>query len=198
MSMGLQDESPTIVRRGEITEIVGRLSSGRTSLLVKCLGDTTRGGAMVALVDVDHAFDPLSAERAGVDLGRLLWVRCGRRRDLALRATDLLVRCPGFALVALDLGENPPHLRFPLAFRLKLAVRRANTALLILGCRRMVGPAAALAVETRGEAPEWAGPGTIPTHLARVRTSVTVLRALGMPPVAVTPRAWARFEWCHP
>src|ERR1041384_2818545 len=87
----------SFVRAGEITEIVGRLSSGRTSLLISALRRTTRAGGAAALVDVDDAFDAVGAARAGVDLSRLLWVRCGRRRDLALRAADLHVRCPGFA-----------------------------------------------------------------------------------------------------
>src|SRR2546426_7932451 len=76
------------VRRGEITEIVGRPSSGRTSLFTACLRDVTRRGAIAALVDADQTFDPASATRAGVDLRCLLWVRCGGRRDLALRAAE--------------------------------------------------------------------------------------------------------------
>src|SRR5262245_39902790 len=79
-----------VVRPGAITEVVGRLSSGRTSGLMACLRDLTRAGAVVALIDADHAFDPSSAVRAGLDLRRVLWVRCGGRRDVALRATDLL------------------------------------------------------------------------------------------------------------
>src|SRR5207244_3561627 len=71
------------VRRGEITEIVGRPSSGRTSLFTACLRDVTRREAVAALVDAEQAFDPASAARAGVDLRRLLWVRCGGRRDRA-------------------------------------------------------------------------------------------------------------------
>src|SRR5207244_6289148 len=116
------------VRRGEITEIVGRPSSGRTSLFTACLRAVTRRGAIDALVDADQAFDPASAARAGVDLGRLLWVRCGGRRDLALRAADLLVRCPGFTLIGLGLGEAPPPLPLPLAFRLKFAAARPAAA----------------------------------------------------------------------
>jgi len=152
---------------------------------------------MAALVDVDHVFDPLSAQWAGVDRERLLWVRCGSQTNLAVRVTDLLVRCPGFALVALDLGEHPLRLRWALAFRLKLAVRKTNTALLILGRHRVTGPAASLALKTFKDAEEWAGPGAIPTRLARVRTSATVLRAPSMPSAAATQRAWARFEWWH-
>src|SRR5467141_5048015 len=97
------------VRAGTITEIVGELSSGRTSLMTACLRDVTAAGGMAALVDADGAFDPASAARAGVVLAHLLWVRCGGRREAALAATDLLARCPGFALVALDAGETPPR-----------------------------------------------------------------------------------------
>src|SRR5881409_2405016 len=124
------------VRRGEITEIVGRPSSGRTSLFTACLRDVTRRGASAALVDADQTFDPASATRAGVDLRCLLWVRCGGRRDLALRAADLLVRCPGFALIGLDLGEAPPRVPLTLAFRLKFAVERTEAALLIVSRQR--------------------------------------------------------------
>src|SRR5712664_350053 len=100
-----------LLRQGAVTEIVGPLCSGRTSLLVACLGEVGRAGGAAALIDADDAFDPASAARAGVDLDRVLWVRCGGRRDAALRAADLLVRCPGFALVALDVGESPARAR---------------------------------------------------------------------------------------
>jgi hypothetical protein len=163
-----------LLRRGEIVEIVGRLSSGRTSLVTACLRDVTRAGAIAALVDVDQAFDPVLAERGRVDLSRLLWVRCGGRRDVALRATDLLVRCPGFALVALDLGETVPRLSIAAAFRLKLAVRRSHVALLILGRRRIAGAGAALALEARRAGLDWSGP--VPTRLRGMRTRVHLLR----------------------
>src|SRR5712691_2595531 len=116
----------SIARVGEITEIVGRLSSGRTSLLMAVLRRATHAGAATALVDVD---DAVSAARAGVELDRLLWVRCDGRRDVALRAVDLLVRCPGFTIVGLDLGEIAPRLSLTAAFRLRLAARRSRVAL---------------------------------------------------------------------
>jgi hypothetical protein len=178
------------VRRGEITEIVGRRSSGRTSLFAACLRGVTRRGAMAALVDADQTFDPASAARTGVDLRRLLWVRCGGRPDLALRAADLLVRCPGFALIGLDLGEAPPRLPLTLAFRLKFAVERTETALLIVSRRRVTGSGAALVVETAREAIAWAGPGPVPTRLAAARTVARVLRAR-RPPGAF-PSVWWR------
>ena len=178
------------VRRGEITEIVGRPSSGRTSLFTACLRAVTRRGAIAALVDADQTFDPASATRAGVDLRCLLWVRCGGRRDLALRAADLLVRCPGFALIGLDLGEAPPRLPLTLAFRLKFAVERTETALLIVSRRRVTGSGASLVVETERKAIAWAGPGPAPTRLAAARTSARVLRARRTP-AALPPEWWS-------
>ena len=175
--------------RGEITEIVGGLSSGRTSHLLACLGEVVDRGETAALVDTEEIFDPGSAASAGMDLRRLLWVRCGSNREVALRAADLLVRCPGFALVALDLGERVPRLTTTMAFRLKFAVRRTDVALLIVGRRRLTGASAALAVETLREGIEWAGPGPAPTRLARVRTTTRVLRARGSAP-GRQPSSW--------
>ncbi len=180
----------TLIRAGEITEIVGELSSGRTSLLSAALRRATRAGAAAALVDVDDVFDAVGAAVAGVDLGRVLWVRCGRRRDLALRAVDLLVRCPGFAVVGLDLGELAPRLSLAAAFRLRLAVRRSRVALLVLASRRIAGASATLAVETVQTGVDWAGPARAATRLARLRSRVSVVRARTAP----TPRP-LDLEW---
>ena len=168
--------TPFAPRTGEITEIVGRLSSGRTSLLLQCLREATRRGGIAAVVDTDEAFDPASAARAGVDLRRVLWVRCGHRRDVALQATDVLVRCPGFVLVALDGGEAPPRLSLSAAFRLKHAVRHSRIALLILGRHRIVGSGATLALEMLQRTLEWSGPGHTRTRLTRMHSELRVLR----------------------
>jgi hypothetical protein len=141
--------------------------------------EATQRGGLVALVDTDQAFDPPSASRAGVDLRRLLWIRCSGRRDLALRATDLLLRCPGFTLVGLDVGERPPRLPLTLAFRLRLTVRRTGSALVILASRRIAGAGASLAVRTVQRGLEWSGPGSASTRLARLGSRVEVLRQRG-------------------
>lgn len=182
----------TIARGGEITEIVGRLSSGRTSLLLAVLRRATSAGAATALVDVDDAFDVVSAARAGVELDRVLWVRCGRRRDLALRAADLLVRCPGFVVVGLDLGELAPRLSLAAAFRLRLAARRSRVALVVLSSRRIAGAGAALAVETVQAGVDWTGPARTATRLARLRSRVSVLRDRG----AFLPHPSEIDWWC--
>src|SRR5262249_44939506 len=62
-------------RRGELSEVRGPASWGRTGLVSSLLTRTTRGGALAALVDPADRFDPASAAAGGVDLPRLLWLR---------------------------------------------------------------------------------------------------------------------------
>src|ERR1051325_7817220 len=73
------DELTGGLPRGCLTEICGPASSGRTTLLLSVLAIATDRQETCALVDASDCFDPLSAEHAGVDLERLLWVRCGEQ-----------------------------------------------------------------------------------------------------------------------
>jgi recA bacterial DNA recombination protein len=77
--------------RGCLTEICGPASSGHTTLLLAALAAFTRRGEFCAVVDASDALDPQSVGDAGVELERLLWVRCGensprRHPSAALRA----------------------------------------------------------------------------------------------------------------
>src|SRR5258708_30958673 len=65
--------------RGCLTEICGTASSGRTSVLLLALARATQRGEVCALVDASDAFDPASAAAAGMEMSRLLWVRCGEK-----------------------------------------------------------------------------------------------------------------------
>lgn len=179
------------LQRGKITEIVGPLGSGRTSVLVALLADVTAAGGAASLVDADATFDPVTAARAGVVLERLLWIRCEGRRDAALAALDLLARCPGFALVALDAGESAPRVTLTQAFRLRQAARRADVALVLVGRDRVAGAGAALAVRTRREALAWAGPQRRPTRLVGMGTALQVVRNQGARAAAVEHRWWS-------
>ncbi|MGD0443501.1 MAG: ATPase domain-containing protein [Edaphobacter sp.] len=62
---------------GAVSEVVGPECSGRTSLALSFLAKTMQAGKVCAWIDVSNTFDPLSAAAIGVDLSRLLWVRCG-------------------------------------------------------------------------------------------------------------------------
>ena len=61
--------------RGHVSELIGPVSSGRTSLAWAWLGAATRRGESVALIDTFDRFDPTTGEACGIALARLLWVR---------------------------------------------------------------------------------------------------------------------------
>jgi len=63
------------VPRGQVSELVGPVSSGRTSLAWTWLGTATARGESAALIDTFDRFDPASGVACGIDLSRLLWVR---------------------------------------------------------------------------------------------------------------------------
>src|SRR3954466_3289284 len=103
--------------RGQLSELVGPRSSGRTSLLVQAIAAATRRGEFVALVDALDMFDVESAAAAGVDLARVLWIRGhvvinpGMCRDLnqrameqAIRALTLVLQAGNFGPVVLDVA----------------------------------------------------------------------------------------------
>ncbi|MCI0546398.1 MAG: DNA recombination/repair protein RecA [Candidatus Rokubacteria bacterium] len=173
--------------RGRLSEIVGSWSSGSTSLLQALLVRATAAGDLAALVDADGVFDPASAARAGLDLRRLLWVRCGGQITVALRAADLLARCPGFAVVAVDLLPPPARsmghrgLDHPALVRLERGVSGRDTTLVFRSPRHVAGSVAALVVEVRQQHPCWIGLPR-PTRLGGLASEVSVRHTRG--PVA--------------
>jgi recombination protein RecA len=74
--------------RGCLTEICGPASSGRTTMLLAALSAATCRGEFCVVVDASDALDPQSAAAAGVELERLLWVRCGDDSPQSHRVTD--------------------------------------------------------------------------------------------------------------
>lgn len=171
---------------GRLSEIVGPRSSGGSSLLLALLARATAAGGHVALVDGADALDVDSAQASGVELPRLLWVRCGGRLDAALRAADLLARCPGFAVVALDLGEDPltrDQVVSPsIGLRLQRAVEGTPAALVLRTPHRLAGSAAALVVSLDRRAARWIGPPARneharPSRLAGLASEARVVRS---------------------
>ena len=65
--------------RGCLTEISGPASSGRSTLILSALAAATQRGEFCAVVDASDALDPQSVVAAGIELERLLWVRCGEK-----------------------------------------------------------------------------------------------------------------------
>src|SRR5258708_30791341 len=69
------------VPRGSLVELCGPACSGRTSLAFSLLAQATERQEACAFVDVSDSLDPVSLAAAGVELPRLLWIRCGETED---------------------------------------------------------------------------------------------------------------------
>ena len=155
-------------RPGEVSEIVGPASSGRTSLLCATVAAATGRGQVVAFVDTFDRFDPVSAAAAGVALERMLWVRGAslslERSQLAIvettiqrgiRALDLVIRAGGFTVAALDLCDVSPRLLRALPPATWLRLAHANegrpTAVLLVGDRPLGRSARGATVQVSAE-----------------------------------------------
>ena len=182
-------------RRGQISEISGSPSSGRTSLLLTLLAHTTtHNEEFVALVDRANAFDPASAEMAGVDLQRVLWVRVAdphpeerreRRQNQrqALRCTEHLLETDGLPLVVLDLDSSPsppphhpppgPGLPTSAWIRLARLAASTETALIVLSRRHQTGSQARLVLEMQPTHPHFRGS---PPLLEEIETRAVLIR----------------------
>jgi recombination protein RecA len=147
--------------RGSITEIHGPASSGRSSLLASILAAATARQEVCALADASDAFDPASAEAAGVDLSKLLWIRCGGNPEHALKAADMLIQAGGFGLVALELGDVPAEVarRIPLAswYRFRRAIENTPAVMVVVEREHTVKSCASMTIEMRRERLVWSG-----------------------------------------
>ena len=88
------DEFSGGLPRGGLSEICGPASSGRTSVLLAVLAAATRRREVCALVDATDALDAASAAAAGIELERLLWIRCSQAAG-GSRASDFGRRTSG-------------------------------------------------------------------------------------------------------
>jgi recombination protein RecA len=151
--------------RGQVSELAGPHSSGRTTLLLHLLGAATRGGEITALVDTCDRLDVASASAAGLDLDRLLWIRgeagpIERLVDRALKALNLVLQAGGFGVVVLDLADVPLRVLKSLPFTTWLRVQRivegSDTACLLVGPEPLARSAGGLTVMCTGQT-TWSG-----------------------------------------
>jgi hypothetical protein len=140
------------VPRGQLSEIAGPRSSGRTSLLFRLIAAATNRGDIAAVIDTFDRLDVASADAAGIRLDRLLWVRgqamtrlqdaglrthpdtwgaspgpsglFDRTIDRALKALNLVLQAGGFGVVAIDLADVPPQTLKRIPFTTWLRVQR--------------------------------------------------------------------------
>ena len=147
------------IPRGGITLVVGPPSSGRTTLMNSALSAAVSSGEVCAVVDASDAFHPASAEAAGVDLERLLWVRCGGNVSHTITAAEIILQGGGFGLVVLDLGTITEGSLIPDStwFRYRRAVENSPTCLLVIGTETLSVSCASLVLEMEAAKPRWGG-----------------------------------------
>jgi hypothetical protein len=164
-------------------------------------------------VDAGDCFDPASAESAGVDLARVLWVRCSAKHRLkppikpleqAFKAADIIVQNGGFGLIAVDLGGVEEKLvrKVPLTtwFRFARVVEKMPAALVFLLPCPAAQNCAGLTLYLEGAHPAWADAAEV-SHarfLSQLNCEVEIgrsrvrkpVQSVGRPKFAATPM-WA-------
>src|SRR5512139_871715 len=175
--------------RGQLSEVVGARSSGRTSVAVAMLAAAIARGELVALVDALDMFDPSSAAAAGIDLARLLWIR-GEGVDRAIKALNLVLQAGGFGLVVLDLAEVPAAtircLPFTTWLRLQRVLEGSATACIVMGAEPTARSSGGITIALR--AAPCSAPDARPRSPAPGPCSVTYRSSLVAPGA---PGLWA-------
>src|SRR5688572_7624506 len=180
--------------RGQVSEIAGAPSSGRTTLLLRLISAVTRRGEIAALIDTCDRLDVAAVSAAGIDAGRLLWIRgestdalrvSDRVIDRAVKALNLVLQAGGFALVAIDLADVPPRVLKSLPYTTWLRVQRivegSDTACLLIGPEPLARSAGGLTMLCTGQA-TWSAagarevePGAAHARLTGLHTRVRVV-----------------------
>lgn len=88
---------------GRICELYGPESSGKTTIALSVVASAQKksADAYCAIIDTEHALDPVYAQNLGVDLKRL-HIAQPQCAEEALEIMDSLVRSGGFDVVILD------------------------------------------------------------------------------------------------
>jgi hypothetical protein len=163
---------------GGITEVVGPSwhSSGGKSLQAQLLAGATRE-QFCALVDASDSFDPRSAQAAGVNLARVLWIRGGGRGvkalEQAFKASDLLLQgSGGFGLIVVDLaGISERFVRkVPLTtwFRFRSVAEKLDAPLVFITPCPLLGTCSSLTLTLSAGQIRWSLPAPESPAHARI------------------------------
>jgi recombination protein RecA len=87
--------------KGRIVEIYGPEASGKTTICLHAIAEVQKQGGVAAFIDVEHALDPVRAEKIGVNLEDLL-ISQPDYGEQALEIAETLVRSGGVDLVIVD------------------------------------------------------------------------------------------------
>lgn len=87
--------------RGRVVEIYGPESSGKTTLAIHAIANVQKNGGIAAIIDAEHAFDRVYAEKLGVDTESLL-ISQPDNGEQALEIADNLIRSGAIDLIVID------------------------------------------------------------------------------------------------
>ncbi len=87
--------------RGRIVEIYGPEASGKTTLCLHAIAEVQHTGGVAAIIDVEHALDPVRAQKIGVNLDNLL-ISQPDYGEQALEIAETLIRSGGVDIVVVD------------------------------------------------------------------------------------------------
>lgn len=87
--------------RGRITEIYGPESSGKTTLALHVVAEAQKAGGTCAVVDAEHALDPVYAAKLGCNVPELL-ISQPDTGEQALEIADTLVRSGALDVLVID------------------------------------------------------------------------------------------------
>ncbi|MCB9813008.1 MAG: recombinase RecA [Pseudomonadales bacterium] len=86
---------------GRIVEVYGPEASGKTTLCLHAIADVQQKGGVAAFIDVEHALDPIRAQKIGVNLEEML-ISQPDYGEQALEIAETLIRSGGVGIVVID------------------------------------------------------------------------------------------------
>ena len=89
------------VPRGRIVEIYGPESSGKTTIATHIIAEAQKKGGVCAIIDAEHAFDSVYAQKLGVDVDNLL-ISQPDYGEQALEIADRLILSGALDVVVID------------------------------------------------------------------------------------------------
>jgi hypothetical protein len=173
------------LKRGSLVEASGAKSSGKTALCVHILARATQNGEVCAVVDLHDSFHPDSAFASGVQLDRLLWVRCKCKPEYTIKTADLLLHAGGFGVVLLDLsGAHAKILnQIPISYwyRFQRAIQDTPTILLICADTPQAKAASRYSFDCQVKSFCWAGQRPF-SRLRGIASNVRQRKLASLPP----------------
>ena len=89
------------VPRGRIIEIYGPESSGKTTISLQIAAEAQKNGGQVAMIDAEHALDPVYAKALGVDIENLI-ISQPDNGEMALEIAEALIKSSAIDVIIVD------------------------------------------------------------------------------------------------